>query len=118
MVMSAMNMPRPWRCRASSLRSKLAPIQLPACLRSLMMRPRVVVYYFALLYAGRPVVNESFGLRIFGGSISGRNEDSLERDDDSSNRHPALAFWWSMILSENRYPPRIKSGAGFFGIML
>jgi len=23
-----------------------------------------------------------------------------------------------MIFSENRYPPRIKSGAGFFGIML
>src|SRR5262249_44859371 len=21
----------------------------------------------------------------------------LEQDDDSSNRHPALAFWWSMI---------------------
>jgi hypothetical protein len=29
-----------------------------------------------------------------------------------------LAYCWSMILSENRYPPRIKSGAGFFGIML
>jgi hypothetical protein len=27
-------------------------------------------------------------------------------------------FSWSMIFSENRYPPRIKSGAGFFGIML
>jgi hypothetical protein len=25
---------------------------------------------------------------------------------------------WSMIFSENRYPPRIKCGAGFFGIML
>jgi hypothetical protein len=25
---------------------------------------------------------------------------------------------WSMIFSANRYPPRIKSGAGFFGIML
>jgi hypothetical protein len=24
----------------------------------------------------------------------------------------------SMIFSENRFPPRIKSGAGFFGIML
>jgi hypothetical protein len=23
-----------------------------------------------------------------------------------------------MIFSENRYPPRIKSGAGFFGIVL
>jgi hypothetical protein len=24
---------------------------------------------------------------------------------------------WSMIFSENRFPPRIKSGAGFFRIM-
>jgi hypothetical protein len=35
---------------------------------------------------------------------------SLERDDFSSNRHPALAYCWSMIFSENRYP--------LFGIML
>src|SRR5262245_1996770 len=41
----------------------------------------------------------------------------LERDDFSSIRRPAL-IWWSMIFSENRYPPRIKSGAGLFGIML
>jgi len=34
----------------------------------------------------------------------------LECDDFSSNRHPALAYSWSMILSENRYP--------LFGIML
>ena len=27
------------------------------------------------------------------------------------------AFAWRMIFSENRYPPRIKCGAGFFGIM-
>ena len=27
-------------------------------------------------------------------------------------------FCLSMIFSENRFPPRIKSGAGFFGIML
>src|SRR5262249_5009923 len=39
----------------------------------------------------------------------------LERDDFSSNRHPAPAFWWSVIFSENRCPPRIKSGAGFSG---
>src|SRR6266853_1339919 len=30
---------------------------------------------------------------------------SLERDDFSSNRHPALSFCLSMIFSENRYPP-------------
>src|SRR5215211_6877272 len=35
---------------------------------------------------------------------------SLERDDFSSNHHLALAYWWSMIFSENRYP--------LFGIML
>jgi hypothetical protein len=34
----------------------------------------------------------------------------LERDDFSSNRHPALLYWWSMIFSENRYP--------LFGIIL
>jgi hypothetical protein len=26
-------------------------------------------------------------------------------------------LFWRMIFSENRYPPRIKCGAGFFGIM-
>ena len=30
----------------------------------------------------------------------------------------AIASCWSMSFSENRYPPRIKSGAGFFRIML
>jgi len=29
---------------------------------------------------------------------------SIERDDFSSNRHPALSFCLSMIFSENRYP--------------
>jgi hypothetical protein len=33
-------------------------------------------------------------------------DQDLERDDFSSNRHPALAFWWSMIF------PKL------FGIML
>jgi hypothetical protein len=50
----------------------------------------------------------------------------IERDDFSSNRHPALSFCLSMISAqtfrvcreENRYPPRIKCGAGFFRIML
>jgi hypothetical protein len=27
----------------------------------------------------------------------------------------ALTFWRSMIFSESRFPPRIKSGAGFSG---
>jgi hypothetical protein len=29
---------------------------------------------------------------------------ALEPDDLSSNRHPAPAYWWSTIFSENRYP--------------
>ena len=40
MLISAMNMPRPWRCLASSLRSKLAPIQLAVLSRSCMSEPR------------------------------------------------------------------------------
>src|SRR5882724_12545424 len=44
--------------------------------------------------------------------------DRLERDDFSSNRHLALSFCLSTIFSENRHPPRIKCGAGFFRIML
>jgi hypothetical protein len=32
--------------------------------------------------------------------------------------HVALSYAWSMIFSENRYPARIKSGLGFFEIML
>src|SRR5215211_6306284 len=39
-----------------------------------------------------------------------RRSIRLERDDFSSNRHPALGYCWSMIFSENRYP--------LFGIML
>jgi hypothetical protein len=42
----------------------------------------------------------------------------LERDGFMLNRCRALDFWWSMIFSKNRYPRRIKSGAGFFRIML
>jgi hypothetical protein len=33
-------------------------------------------------------------------------------------RNVVQAYCLSMIFSENRYTPRIKSGAGFFGIML
>jgi hypothetical protein len=51
------------------------------------------------------------------GDAVGRASACLERDDFSSNRHPALASCLCMIFSENRYPPRIKCGASFFGIM-
>src|SRR5262249_38458355 len=54
MLMSAMNMPCPWRCLASSLRSKLVPIQLAACSRSVIL-PGGYVYFRALLYAIAPV---------------------------------------------------------------
>ena len=43
------------------------------------------------------------------GKLEGR-EARLERDDFSSDRHPALAYLRTMIFSENRYP--------LFGIML
>jgi hypothetical protein len=51
---------------------------------------------------------------------------ALNRHAFSSNGHAALACCWSMIprvepegmVFENRHPPWIKSGAGFFGIML
>jgi len=35
---------------------------------------------------------------------SQQTQGGLERDDFSSNRHPALSFCLSMIFSENRYP--------------
>jgi len=40
---------------------------------------------------------------------------------DGSGEPTSFAFsyyGWSTISSENRYPPGITSGAGFFGIML
>jgi hypothetical protein len=37
-------------------------------------------------------------------AVAGEEETPLERDDFSSNRHPALSFCLSMIFSENRYP--------------
>jgi len=33
-----------------------------------------------------------------------RQSSQLERDNFSSNRHPALSYCLSMIFSENRYP--------------
>src|SRR5262252_10353744 len=42
--------------------------------------------------------------------------DRLERDDFSSNRHPALAFWWSMIFFRKPVPTfrdhALNAGAG------
>ena len=78
------------------------------------------------LAAGRPllavVFDQVFHLTQEGWRRSADKEDDLcpaidrqrrgdlERDDFPLNRHPAPAYWWSMIFSENRYP--------LFGIML
>jgi len=74
------------------------------------------------------------------GRVNAQSTGGLKRDDFSPNRQRALTSCWSMIFSDlpspaeassrtkgrakgfaqagNRYPPRIKCGAGFFGIML
>ena len=57
-------------------------------------------------------------VQVAGEAVIREGKIELERDDFSSNRHHALTSSWSMIFSENRYPPRIECGAGFFGIML
>jgi hypothetical protein len=50
---------------------------------------------------------------------SGRGRGRRRRSGAAATaRRAARCYCWSMIFSENRYPPRIKSGAGFFGIML
>jgi hypothetical protein len=62
---------------------------------------------------------------------STQHESALEPYPFGWNQNQALAFCLSMIFSDlpspaeagfakagNRFPPRIKSGAGFFGIML
>src|ERR1700674_3501940 len=51
--------------------------------------------------------HESFHPKLESQPSQSGNPDSqqaLERDDFSSNRHPALSFCLSMIFSENRYP--------------
>jgi hypothetical protein len=47
-----------------------------------------------------------------------RHGYDFPRPDPNAVRPQRHAGCWSVIFSENRYPPRIKSGAGFFGIML
>jgi hypothetical protein len=45
-----------------------------------------------------------FSLAFAAGCHSLRCRVLLERDDFSSNRHPALSFLFEHDLSENRYP--------------
>jgi hypothetical protein len=47
----------------------------------------------------------------------GRHDMRHEHLEPSHRIGGAAGFFLSMILSEIRFPPRIKSGAGFFGIM-
>src|ERR1700732_2326676 len=63
--------------------------------------PTATVPAFSISRAIRPITSSSL-------VISGRRP--LERDDFSSNRHPALIYCLSMIFSENRCP--------VFGILL
>src|SRR5712691_5546749 len=53
-----------------------------------------------------------------GGGRSSDRGDADRRRLRRSEETSVLTFYQSMIFSENRFPPRIKSGAGFFGIML
>src|SRR5262249_46951275 len=89
---------------------KAAAAQLPADLFDLLLQPRV---------GERLPVDRDDRRRVRAHRRMASNRctdrlhwlaSRLERDDFSSNRHPAPAFWWSMIFSENRYP--------LFGIML
>jgi hypothetical protein len=52
---------------------------------------------------GKSMILMSFDLNFLG-RIRGNRSAALERDDFSSNRHPALSFCLSMIFSENQYP--------------
>ena len=51
--------------------------------------------------------------------VSFRYDRGIARERaPARERAIGCAYSWSMIFCENRFPPRIKSGAGFFGIML
>src|SRR5262249_35944152 len=71
---------------------------------------------FALMRRGDDRRFQAFWLTK---SVRSRAPFRLERDDFSSNRHPTLALWWSMILFRKPVPTLGSSPrAGFFGIML
>jgi hypothetical protein len=73
----------------------------------------------------RDVVTHEACLTKFTGMATIARGGGLNRDAYSSNRHSASAYCGSMIprvepealFCESRHAPRIKSGAGFFGIM-
>ena len=61
------------------------------------------------------VVGDCGGARRRHPDRHGSPRPNVERDGFKLNRHRALDLWWSMIFSENRCPPRIKSGEAFSG---
>ena len=68
-----------------------------------------------LLFPSVALATERTALRcaLGSGAIGG----AADSDSAGCRFDPCLPnqYLWSMILSENRYPPRIKCGAGFFG---
>jgi len=59
--------------------------------------------------------------RTFSGRLTGpasRGDHVLKRNGGWVEASFRFSLLLGMIFSENRYPPRIEAGAGFFGIML
>src|SRR5580704_720069 len=93
--------------------SRMQTAAAGAAQRGMWQRPRLLVQQRGAPSAAAEGARETKTTDNTRGSTGGLPSSSartLERDDFSSNRHPALALWWSMIFSENRYP--------LFGIML
>ena len=64
---------------------------------------------------------EEVEARADAGGRQRRRDTDRNRLDHGPIKLNRIMVWllhWGMIFSENRLPPRIKSGAGFFGIML
>jgi hypothetical protein len=67
-----------------------------------ILPPAILTIFSGAGYCGHRLHPKQRHLMLFSFVI--RSLFELERDDFSSNRHPALSFCLSMILSENRYP--------------
>jgi hypothetical protein len=61
------------------------------------------------------VVGDCGGARRRHPDRHGSPRPNVERDGFKLNRHRALDLWWTMIFSEYRCPPRIKSGEAVSG---
>src|SRR5713101_438996 len=70
---------------------------------SLRSATRVRARMWVSGYRGPSYVPQWAAMQIESHEVTPKPSKSvLERDDFSSNRHPALAYCWSMIFSENR----------------